>query len=61
MGFKIETEYEQPPIRRTVGSAGTSGRVYVPKGWVGRAVDVALVPDVKKAKAQCEEAVDCNE
>ena len=44
MGYKIETEYDTPPINRVVGAAKTSGRVYVPKEWIGRQVDIALVP-----------------
>jgi putative transposon-encoded protein len=44
MGYKIETEYDTPPINRVVGAAKTSGRVYVPKEWTGLRVDIALMP-----------------
>lgn len=44
MEYEITTRYAELPVRCPVGDAGTSGRVYVPKGWIGREVDVALVP-----------------
>ncbi len=30
-------------IEKTVKSSGNSGRVYVPKGWVGKKVKVVLL------------------
>ena len=44
MTYRIETEFEEPPIKCRVGDAKTSGRVYVPKEWIGRDVVVALDP-----------------
>ncbi len=36
---------DEPPVERTVGDGGTSGRIYVPKAWVGRRVTVILMPE----------------
>lgn len=40
MRFKIETEFDDPPIERKVGEGGTSGRIYVPKAWIGDIVTI---------------------
>lgn len=37
---------DEPPVERTVGAGGkSSGRVYVPKAWIGRRVTVILMPE----------------
>jgi len=33
-------------IEKTVKSSGNSGRIYVPKGWVGKRVKVVLLETV---------------
>ena len=33
-------------IEKTVKSSGNSGRVYVPKGWIGRKVKVVLLESI---------------
>jgi putative transposon-encoded protein len=35
-------------IEKTVKSSGNSGRVYVPKDWIGKRVKVLLVEPLKK-------------
>ena len=33
-------------IEKTVKAGGSSGRVYVPKGWVGKRVNILLLESV---------------
>jgi len=42
--YKITAEFDEPPVERTVGDGATSGRVYVPKAWIGCNVMIALIP-----------------
>jgi len=42
MTFKTIIDSDEAPITRKVGDASSSGRVYVPKSWVGREVTVIL-------------------
>ena len=42
MTFETTIKSNEPPVIRMVGNAGSSGRVYVPKSWVGREVAVIL-------------------
>jgi len=42
--YKITAEFVEPPVERTVGDGSTSGRVYVPKTWIGHVVTIALIP-----------------
>lgn len=37
-------------IEKTVKKAGTSGRVYVPKDWIGKRVKVFLLEQSKRGK-----------
>lgn len=39
--FKLEGE---ELIKKDVGDAGSSGRVFVPKSWIGRRVAIILLP-----------------
>lgn len=44
MTFTTTIESDEPPVARTVGDGKTSGRVYVPKSWIGRDVTIVLGP-----------------
>lgn len=44
--FTITLSSDEPPVERAVGGRGeTSGRIYVPKAWIGRRVTVILMPE----------------
>jgi len=45
MTFTTTLESAEPPVTRTVGGGKTSGRVYVPKAWIGRDVTVILTTE----------------
>lgn len=47
--MKVEVQAYQV-IEKTVRVSGTSGRVYVPKEWVGRKVKIFLLEPVTEEK-----------
>ena len=47
--MKVEVQAYQV-IEKTVKTSGNSGRVYVPKEWVGRKVKVFLLESVTEEK-----------
>ena len=44
MSMKLETEIEDM-VTRTVRETRTSGRLHVPKGWIGKRVIVCVLTD----------------
>jgi len=42
MKFKTMIGSDDAPITRKVGDGGSSGRIYVPKSWIGGKVTVIL-------------------
>jgi len=36
-------------LEKTVSYAGTSGRVYVPKNWIGKRVNIVLLEPLEKS------------
>lgn len=49
MKMKVELEANQV-IEKTVTASGNSGRVYVPKTWVGKRVKILLIEPMQENK-----------
>lgn len=52
MGYKIETIFEEIPIKCKVGPGGDSGRVYVPKSMIGKMVIIAVIPEKEQKESK---------
>jgi len=49
--MKIESNIDDM-VKRTVRESGTSGKVHVPKAWVGKYVIVCLLTEEQQQKAR---------
>ena len=52
--MKVESEVDDM-VKRTVKEAGTSGKIHVPKAWVGKYVIVCLLTEEQQEAARSRE------